>query len=284
MSTWILLRGLTRESRHWGAFPETFRREIGAAADVDVDVDVDGVGVGVGGEGEGEGDRIALLDLPGNGRERALRAPLSVAEMMAFVRSRAVDLGIPLPYRLLAMSLGGMVATEWAQRYPREIERLVLINTSMRPFCGITQRLRPAAWPAMGRVVACWGHPQESERIVHGLTCNRSDSVADDIAAWAEIRGTAPVSAANGRRQLWAAARFRADREAPCCPTLLLSSAADRLVAPGCSARIAAQWRAAHVEHPWAGHDLPHDDPRWTSKTIGAWLLTVEAQTPGAHQ
>ena len=31
MSTWIFLRGLTRESRHWGNFPETFRSEVPAA-------------------------------------------------------------------------------------------------------------------------------------------------------------------------------------------------------------------------------------------------------------
>src|ERR1700731_1862416 len=157
MSTWILLRGLTREARHWGAFPERFCRELGSAA-------------GAGG--------IALLELPGNGREKALRAPLSVPEMMTFVRSRAADLGIPAPYRLLAMSLGGMVATEWAQRHPQEIERLVLINTSMRPFCAMAQRLRPAAWPALARAAACWASPQGTEWIVHDLTCNRRDTVA----------------------------------------------------------------------------------------------------------
>ncbi|RXZ38162.1 alpha/beta hydrolase [Oxalobacteraceae bacterium CAVE-383] len=257
MSTWILLRGLTREARHWGSFPALFARQRESFA-----------------AGDGPG---TLLELPGNGREHALRAPPGVPEMMMSVRSRAAALGLPAPYRLLAMSLGGMVGTAWAQRYPEEIEHLVLINTSMRPFCNMTQRLRPAAWSALAQLAGAWPHPETSERIIHALTCNRTDTANEDIAAWAEIRRTAPVSAANALRQLWAAARFRADRQAPRCPVLLLSSASDRLVDPACSARIAAQWKeAAHAIHPTAGHDLPHDDPAWTADAICKWLLAVE--------
>jgi pimeloyl-ACP methyl ester carboxylesterase len=257
MSTWILLRGLTREARHWGSFPALFGRELDSFAAAE--------------------ERMTLLELPGNGRENAWRAPLGVLEMMAFVRSGAVGLGLRAPYRLLAMSLGGMVGTAWAQRYPEEIERLVLINTSMQPFCRMTERLRPAALPTLAQLACAWPNSETSERIIHALTCNRSDTTEGDIAAWTEIRRTAPVSAANGLRQLLAAARFRADRQAPRCPVLLLSSRSDRLVDPACSARIAAQWGegATQAMHPWAGHDLPHDDPEWTSKTICDWLLTI---------
>jgi pimeloyl-ACP methyl ester carboxylesterase len=253
MSAWILLRGLTREGRHWGTFAERLSADIADASSV------------------------TLLDLPGNGSEAAMKAPLSVSEMTQFVRSRASALGLVAPYRLLAMSLGGMVATDWAQRYPEDIERLVLINTSMQPFCAINERLRPATWPALVRAAASWNGSSRSEQLIHGLTCNRRDSVKDDIAAWSEIRRTAPVSAANALRQLWAAARFRADTQAPRCPTLLLSSKADGLVDPVCSLRIATQWNASHAEHSWAGHDLPHDDSEWTSQVIARWLRTVDA-------
>jgi pimeloyl-ACP methyl ester carboxylesterase len=256
MSTWILLRGLTREGRHWGSFPEQLRVEA---------------------DFNGDANSIALLDLPGNGRENALSAPLDVADMVKFVRSRAAEAGLLPPYRIVAMSLGGMVATGWAQRHPEEIERLVLINTSMRPFSAMSERLRPNVWPALMRVAASWEDPMKCETIVHDLTCNRLDTQADDIAAWAAIRQSAGVSAANGLRQLWAAARFRADDHAPACPTLLLSSKADRLVNPVCSTRIAARWGTAHAEHAWAGHDLPHDDPVWTSKAIADWLRTLQS-------
>ena len=77
--------------------------------------------------------------------------------MVGFVRNAALQSGMPGPYRVLAMSLGGMVATDWAQRHPYEIERLVLINTSMRPFSQMQERLRPSAWPDLlrrGRALA----------------------------------------------------------------------------------------------------------------------------------
>ena len=255
MSTWILLRGLTREGRHWGSFPEQLRVEA---------------------DFNGAANSIALLDLPGNGRENALNAPLDVADMVKFVRSRAAEAGLSAPYRLVAMSLGGMVATHWAQRYPEEVERLVLINTSMRPFSAMNERLRPEVWPALMRVAVSWGEPMKCETIIHDLTCNRLDTQSADIAAWVAIRQSAGVSAANGLRQLWAAARFRADNHAPACPTLLLSSRADRLVDPVCSTRVAARWGAGHAMHAWAGHDLPHDDPVWTSKAISNWLRSLQ--------
>lgn len=258
MSTWILLRGLTREGRHWGSFPEQLR----------VEVDFDG-----------SANSIALIDLPGNGRENALSAPLNVADMVQFVRSRAADAGLMPPYRLVAMSLGGMVATSWAQRHPDEVERLVLINTSMRPHSAMNERLRPQIWPALMRVAASWADAMKCETIIHDLTCNRLDTQSADIAAWAAIRQSAGVSAANGLRQLWAAARFRAADEAPACPTLLLSSKADRLVDPVCSTRVAVRWGAARAMHVWAGHDLPHDDPVWTSKAIANWLRTLQERT-----
>jgi pimeloyl-ACP methyl ester carboxylesterase len=250
MSTWIFLRGLTREGRHWGSFPEQLRGEMGLRRDV---------------------DSITLIDLPGNGREHALAAPLAVADMVTFVRSRAAEAGLLPPYRIVAMSLGGMVATAWAQRFPEEMDMLVLINTSMRPFSAMHERLRPEAWPALMRAAGSWVNPSKCEAIIYDLTCNRADTRSRDVEGWIAIRQHAPVSAANGLRQLWAAARFRADSRAPACPTLLLSSKADKLVNPVCSTRIAARWGLAHAVHAWAGHDLPHDDPVWTSKAIAVF-------------
>jgi pimeloyl-ACP methyl ester carboxylesterase len=255
MSQWILLRGLTREARHWGAFDAAL------------------VAHGL----VGAGERAMCIDLPGNGVEHAHAAPLSVIAMMSFVRERAIALNVRMPCRVLAMSLGAMVATAWAERHPDEIERLVLINTSMRPFARSTERLRPAAWPTLARIARTWTRPEQCEALIHDLTCNRVDARDADIAQWAHFRRTHGASAANALRQLTAAARFRAGRDAPRCPVLLLSSAADRLVDPICSVRIATQWRASHTVHPWAGHDLPHDAADWTCKAIAAWLDEHEA-------
>jgi hypothetical protein len=53
---------------------------------------------------------------------------------------------------------------------------------------------------------------------------------------------------------------------------LVLSSTADRLVDTRCSAALAAAWLAPHYRHPWAGHDLPHDDAPWVAQRVAGWL------------
>ncbi|APA88408.1 alpha/beta hydrolase [Paraburkholderia sprentiae WSM5005] len=267
MSTWILLRGLTRETRHWGRLPAALHETLGQLpADCLREATATATAMSA------TGLRLLLLDLPGNGEYARRRAPASVAGMVAFVRHAALETGVPGPYNVVAMSLGGMVATDWAQRHPGEIERLVLINTSMRPFSRPHQRLRPSSWPGLLGVAAHWGDAAEAESGIHRITCNNVDTLGADLTAWTAIRRSAPVSRANALRQLWAAARFSAGSAAPCCARLILSSRADGLVNPVCSAKLAAAWGAPHREHPWAGHDLPHDDPAWTAEQIRAWL------------
>jgi pimeloyl-ACP methyl ester carboxylesterase len=274
MSTWILLRGLTRETRHWGRLPAALRETLGQIrGDSLREATATATGMATATPTSATDVRLLLLDLPGNGEFAQRRAPASVAGIVAFVRQAALQTGVPGPYNVVAMSLGGMVATDWAQRHPGEIERLVLINTSMRPFSRMHERLRPSAWPGLLGVAAHWSNPADVESGIHRLTCNNVDNLSADLDAWAAIRRSAPVSRANALRQLWAAARFSAAAAAPRCALLILSSRADRLVNPVCSAKLAAAWGAAHHEHPWAGHDLPHDDPAWTAAQIRAWLM-----------
>ncbi len=245
--SWVLLRGLTREARHWGTLPQQLAALPGAGP-------------------------VVTLDLPGNGVFHVQPSPACVRHMVDFARHQLQAQGVAPPWKLFAMSLGGMVATDWAQQHPQEVSRLVLINTSMRPFSPITQRLRPGNWPAMALLAARWHNADSTERTIHRLTCNNTASREDDVAAWVHIRQTAPVSTSNAGRQLLAAARFSSGPQAPSCPTLLLSSNADRLVNPRCSQRVAEAWQAAHQRHPWAGHDLPHDDAGWVCQRIGHWL------------
>lgn len=258
MSAWILLRGLTREARHWAQLPDRLRAC-------------------------GLHDEIVCLDLPGSGQWAGERAPASIAATTDFVRARLAAPGpapAPAPpYRIVALSLGAMVAVDWAQRFPSEIERLVLINTSLRRYNRPFERLRPSAWPQVMQAARCWhrGARRGAETAIHALTCRRIDTLDADLSAWTAIYEDAPPSRANAWRQLAAAARFVGPSMAPGCPVLLLVSRADALVHPSCSAKLAAHWGAALIEHPWAGHDLPHDDPAWLAGTIAAWVGNVSA-------
>ena len=59
---WVFLRGLMRESRHWGEFPDQFRAVLPEAD-------------------------IVAPDLPGNGAKFRLRSPLSVQGMVEACRA-----------------------------------------------------------------------------------------------------------------------------------------------------------------------------------------------------
>ncbi|MES2283088.1 MAG: alpha/beta hydrolase [Pseudomonadota bacterium] len=246
--TWILLRGLTREARHWGAFTSLLA--------------------------ERNGEEVLRLDLPGSGEFAAAPSPASVAGIVDFLRAQLQAKKLQGPHKLLALSLGGMVATGWAQRYPDEVKRLVLINTSMRPYSSVTQRLRPANWPQLAMLAARWPDADYAEGVIHDLTCNATATHEADIAAWLQIRKSAPVTPGNAARQLLAAARFACAEATPRCQTLVLSSAGDRLVNPVCSTRLAAGWQAKHLQHPWAGHDLPHDDGEWICTQLRDWMAS----------
>jgi pimeloyl-ACP methyl ester carboxylesterase len=246
MSTWILLRGLTRESGHWGAFIEQFQRAMPQA-------------------------QLLALDLPGNGALHRQTSPWCVADMVEHCRTQLVQRRVQPPYHVLAMSLGAMVAVAWSHAHPQELASQVLINTSMRPFNPFHQRLLPANYTALMRLAVLGATPGEWERQVLRLTSNHaSDEV---LAHWIKMRLEHPVSRANALRQLVAAARFRAPLARPPTPTLVLASERDHLVAAACSKAMAQHWQCELRVHPAAGHDLPLDDGPWVAAQLRTWLM-----------
>ena len=244
MSTWVLLRGLAREARHWGAFPALLERQLPM------------------------GDQVIALDLPGNGALWREASPASVAGMVAAVRAQLVARAHPPPYVLVALSLGGMVALEWAARAREELEACILINSSVASLSPFWRRMQPRAYGTVLRSLLP-GPAQQRERAVLALTSARPPDPAV-LAQWVDYARKQPVSAGNALRQLVAAARFHAPAELA-VPTLVLASRGDRLVSPECSRAMASAWRVALREHPSAGHDLPLDDPAWVVEQVTRW-------------
>lgn len=252
MNTWILLRGLTREAAHWGDFPAHLQQALPDA-------------------------RIVLLDLPGNGQHHLDPSPTTVAGLVAACRAALTRQGIQTPVHLLAMSLGAMVALEWARAAPEEVTACVLINTSVRPFSPHHHRLRPHNYPALLRLALGRISPAEAERTVLRLTSNHAHVGPPEavIAAWTSVRALRPVSPRNALRQLLAAARYRAPAQAPGAPLLLLASTNDRLVNSRCSQALAQAWHCPLAMHPTAGHDLPLDDADWVAHQTQRWLASL---------
>lgn len=252
MKRWLLLRGLMRDARHWGAFPARLQQNF-------------------------PGAEVLCLDLPGNGGRCHIPSPASIAGMLDACRGDPLLLGRRERFGIIAMSLGAMVATEWAARYPQEVSALVLVNTSMRPFSPFHQRLRPANYLRILRLLGS-GNTADIERAVLALTSRHRRDDAALLANWCGWRDAQPVTRANVLRQLLAAARYRAPAVSLSVPTLLLASAQDALVSVRCSEEIAARWRAPLQVHPDAGHDLPLDDADWVVRRISEWLQAAGTQ------
>jgi pimeloyl-ACP methyl ester carboxylesterase len=239
-----LLRGLARQQGHWGDFLDHLRAAFPA-------------------------DRLDTPDFPGFGVRRSETAPLDVATTMTAVRD-AVDHAAPL--WLLGLSLGGMVAYEWARRWPDEVAGLVLINTSLGHLSSPWRRLRGATLPRV-MAAAFLPDPAARERLIHGFTSNRPEGREALVTDWAALTRAQPARPSNAARQLLAAARYRPGPLPAPTPLLVLASTRDGLVNPACSrAIVSAAAAATLVEHPTAGHDLPLDAPAWVVAQIEEFL------------
>lgn len=252
--TWILLRGLMREQRHWGAFPALLAQALPGAV-------------------------IITPDLPGNGARCHEASPMNVAGMVEECRAELLQCRISAPVNVLALSLGAMVAVEWRARYPGELARCVLLNTSLRPYSAFYERLRWGNYPAILGQLARGGVAGQ-EALILRLTSNVHAGDAAVLAAWIAYQHEFPVTRRNVLRQLLAAARYHAPREVPGrCPVLVLNGQGDQLVDPQCSERLAQAWQAPLRQHATAGHDLPLDAGVWVVEQVQAWMDEKKPRT-----
>lgn len=257
---WILIRGLARESRHWGEFPHAFEQALNAARPDTC-------------------ARVDAIDLPGTGRYSEMKSPISMGQIAEFTREKFLELRSrqrqagEQPARdvyLMAISLGGMVACRWLERWPDDFKGAVLINTSFKGFSPAYRRLAPASYRHLFDIVRTRDELAR-ERAAVRMVSNRSDLYEITADQWAQIQRTRPVSPENFARQLIAAARFSPSFHVPPVPILVLNSLKDTMVHPSCSIAIAERWKAELRRHPTAGHDLTLDDGPWVIHELVEW-------------
>lgn len=235
---WLLLRGLARETRHWGDFVGSLARARPA-------------------------DRIHTLNLPGMGRQCHETSPASIAAIRRHLQGRSECLQPPL--LIVGLSLGGMVALDWACDSPHAIAGVVAINSSCAwnpPW----QRLRANRLRQVLKLLSTADIARREAGIM-ALTSNRSHPQAL-LQSWQSLQAEYPISGTNALRQIVAASRYRPHSEKPSPPVLFLASEADRLVSVQCSRTLAQRWQCPLRMHPWAGHDLPLDDPDWVIEQL----------------
>ena len=244
---WLLLRGLTRESGHWGDFLPQLQQAFPDA-------------------------QIHCLDLPGSGVFYQHASPDSIPEITRQLRQQADENGwLEQKLTLLTLSLGGMVAWEWMQQYPDDINGAILMNSSLATVNPFYHRLRWQCYWKLAQIVCqpdCYKRELAIVKLISNLE-SRHEKIAFE---WAKIQSLRPVSRENARRQISAAANYAPNQGKPVPPTLLLNGLGDRLVSPCCSQSISEYWSLPLISHLWAGHDLCIDDSQWVIKQLQEWI------------
>ena len=245
---WLLLRGLGRESAHWGEFKSLMQAHFMPAD-------------------------IHSLDLIGAGDLYESISPDNVAQITAQLRERAAQLGLlTQPITLCAVSFGAMVAWHWLKTYPQDCAGACLINTSFANLSPFYQRLRWQNLPQLLRIIMTRNIAKREAAIIH-LVANNRDNDQKTTALWISIQQRRPIHYQTVLKQLIAAARFDSGNK-PDKPILILSTQGDKLVSPRCSLAIAQHYQLNCVVHSWAGHDLSSDDPHWVIEQLTKWLTS----------
>ena len=244
---WILLRGLARESAHWGDFVPLLQAAFPDA-------------------------KITTLDLPGTGSFYQGESPKTIKAIAEAVHEQAHKQGLlQQPVTLLALSLGGMVAWEWLHNHPEDCCGAALISTSFADLNPFYQRLR---WQSYGKFFALLMQRdlRKRELAIIQLVNNSRGMDGKLSQEWEQIQRERPVSLKNLVNQLLAAATYQPAPTKPTQPVLLLNTKGDRLVAPSCSETIQKKWHLELRTHPWAGHDLTVDDGPWVALQLQDWV------------
>lgn len=241
----LLLRGLLRERRHWLDFPQRLSLQLQRP--------------------------VLTLDLAGCGVLNQQQSASSIAGLRAQLQQQW-RLSYPeyqhLAVDLVAISMGAMVALDWAVAEPQQISSVALVNSSS----GLNrfwQRLRPANY--LNMLLCLSAGASYRERLIWQMTVN-SPLDQQLLELWQQWALQYPIRRTNALRQLWAASRFRLTA-APSCPLLVLCSSADRLVSAQCSRDLAEALQAPLQMHATAGHDLPLDAADWLIKHLTDFVL-----------
>ncbi|MBD1389325.1 alpha/beta hydrolase [Neiella sp. HB171785] len=246
----VLLRGILRDHRHWNDWPQQLAQALPNYV-------------------------IETPDIAGNGDCCQDKSGTSMAAMVDDLRTKIAPLQSTEKLLLVTLSMGGMIACQWAERYPDEIAGVVMINSSLRRFSPFYHRLQPQVYGSALKVAFAAKSLAREQWVLRWTSLKHHDN--DHLARrWDDYASAAKPTLMNSLRQLIAAARYQGPAQAPCANLLILAGAADQLVSPKCSLAMSRAWRCRHLTHPQAGHDLPLDQPRWVVRQVVDFVAAVQ--------
>lgn len=243
---WLLLRGLMREADHWGDFPKDLEAQKGV-------------------------DRVVCLDLPGVGTESSRLFIPSIKQAVEDLRSRfkilQQDKGDE-EWGILGISLGGMIAMQWAHDYPHDFKKIVVMNSSSKE-SPVWKRLTV---PSIAVAFECFLEKDlvKREKKIIDMVSNLRKNDLKLIDSWIKIAQKNDFSKLTAANQITAASLFKLPKKIN-TPMLVLTSRADRMVSYECSKYISERFKAPIKIHPSAGHDIAIDDSKWVTEQIINW-------------
>lgn len=230
-----------RGNGHWGDFPKVLQE-----SDASIEIE--------------------FIEIPGNGTLFRETSPMHAQQVIDRIRVRSKFCISGEPFNLCGISLGGMVALDWAQRYPHELSSVVAINTSLSQYSPFYRRVIPKniLYFLYSQLASS---PFKREKTILWMTSNCPSRRRLFVDEFAKFSTDNPVSLKNMLYQLLLANNVTLTAPQR-VPTKIIVSECDRLVHPSCSQAIAHKLCVDLVCHASAGHDLPLDDPKWLSETL----------------
>ena len=225
---------------------------------------------------------VLALDLPGFGTREDEKSPITIANTTDRVREEFLkQKGQEKDWMLLGISLGGMVALDWAARYPMDFQGVTVINTSSKDSGPLWQRLTVFGLYKILQSLTKRKNPREKEKAILEMVSNlkkKDEALLDKLASIAEER---PANLTNVSRQLVASSNFMAPSSIK-IPLLMLASLKDNMVDSRCTKLLSERLEAQAKYHPEAGHELPLDDPDWVVSQLVQFTesLNEEATEP----
>jgi pimeloyl-ACP methyl ester carboxylesterase len=240
-----LIRGLSRESGHWGEFLTFLQKEMPRA-------------------------ELRLLDLPGSGVHNKKRSPLSVSKIVDFLRKEnnlnTNDLNI-----VVASSLGGMVAMEWVSKYPDDFDGIVTMNSSFNEICSNSERVKSTIRPELFKAMF-YTRLRNREKAILKINSNKIDHGNKVLNRWIDIQKKRRMTRWNIVSQAFAGIRYTPKQVALHIPLLMLGSKMDKMVCMECIEKSHKVFGGQLVWHETAGHCIPLDEPEWVTQEIHKWL------------
>lgn len=240
----VFLRGLVRGNIHWGPTLQVFKDRFPEA-------------------------QFETLEMAGNGLRTSEPSFSSVEGACDDLRSQCKSLKSGNQIVLIAISLGGMVALNWLSRFPNEIQKAFLLNTSSRlsPFY---KRMKPKNyWPILTALQS--NNRLEQEMAVLNITTRLL--TFEEKQAYAKTFAEQKMpSKANFALQLKSAAAYLPPDDLISTKAHFLVGLKDQLADSDCSKVLIEKYQCGSSWHSEAGHDLGLDAADWLAQEVKANL------------